>query len=301
MKIYENHDISKYTTFKIGSEAKIVYVPESEEEFVELLKTFDRMPLIIGGGSNLLVSSNSVSQPVILTSALNEIKVKNNLLTVQCGVKTALVSKLMCEKGLSGMEFLSVIPASIGGVIKMNASAHSQSIKDIIKSAKVFDFEQKKILILSNEELELSYRTSILQKKPLILLDATFALEIKEPSLIKEKMNQNATYRKEKQPSLAEPNAGSIFRNPQGAIIGKLIEEAGLKGCVEGGAKISEKHGNFIVNFSKNATSLDVLKLMFKMYNSIKQNFGYEIKTEIIFVGNMTKEEKEIWEVVKSH
>ena len=135
----------------------------------------------------------------------------------------------------------------------------------------------------------------------LILLEAVFNLEKQNKELIDKRMQENLDYRKEKQPALTGPNFGSTFRNPQGAAVGKMIEELGLKGTVEGGAKISEIHGNFIVNYSKQATSTDVLRLMFKMYNAVKQKFGYEIKTEVIFIGNMTEEEKKIWTLIKSH
>ena len=301
MKKYENYDLKNNTTSKISSVAKVVYIPESKEEFVNLLKTFDSMPVIIGGGSNVLLSSHGVDTPVILTTNLRDITINNNTIKAQCGVKTGVLSKTAADNNLSGMEFLFVIPATVGGVVKMNSSAHSQSIKDIIISAEVFDMGQKKVLTLSNEELELSYRTSILQKKPLVLLEAVFNLEKQNRELIDKRMQENLDYRKEKQPALTEPNFGSTFRNPQGAAVGKMIEELGLKGTVEGGAKISEIHGNFIVNFSKHATSTDVLRLMFKMYNAVKQKFGYEIKTEVIFIGNMTEEEKKIWTLIKSH
>ena len=301
MKKYENYDLKNNTTSKISSVAKVVYIPESKEEFVNLLKTFDSMPVIIGGGSNVLLSSHGVDTPVILTTNLRDITINNNTIKAQCGVKTGVLSKTAADNNLSGMEFFFVIPATVGGVVKMNSSAHSQSIKDIIISAEVFDMGQKKVLTLSNEELELSYRTSILQKKPLVLLEAVFNLEKQNRELIDKRMQENLDYRKEKQPALTEPNFGSTFRNPQGAAVGKMIEELGLKGTVEGGAKISEIHGNFIVNYSKQATSTDVLRLMFKMYNAVKQKFGYEIKTEVIFIGNMTEEEKKIWTLIKSH
>lgn len=301
MKTYKNYDLKNHTTSKISSFAKVVYIPESKEEFVDLLKTFDTPPVIIGGGSNVLLSSHGIDTPVILTTNLRNITVNNNTIKAQCGVKTGVLSKTAADNNLSGMEFLFVIPATVGGVVKMNSSAHSQSIKDIIISAEVFDMTQKKVLNLSNDELELSYRTSILQKKPLILLEAVFNLEKQNKELIDKRMQENLDYRKEKQPALTEPNFGSTFRNPQGAAVGKMIEELGLKGTVEGGAKISEIHGNFIVNYSKQATSTDVLRLMFKMYNAVKQKFGYEIKTEVIFIGNMTEEEKKIWTLIKSH
>ena len=251
MKKYENYDLKNNTTSKISSVAKVVYIPESKEEFVDLLKTFDSMPVIIGGGSNVLLSSHGVDTPVILTTNLRDITINNNTIKAQCGVKTGVLSKTAADNNLSGMEFLFVIPATVGGVVKMNSSAHSQSIKDIIISAEVFDIGQKKVLTLSNDELELSYRTSILQKKPLVLLEAVFNLEKQNRELIDKRMQENLDYRKEKQPALTEPNFGSTFRNPQGAAVGKMIEELGLKGTVEGGAKISEIHGNFIVNYSK--------------------------------------------------
>lgn len=304
MKICQNYNLAGHTTFKIGSFAELVYIPESKEEFVALLQEFaakNQMPLIIGNGSNLLVSSSGVSEPVILTSNLDNMSIEGAFLKAECGTKTGYAARMALEKGLSGLEFLHVIPASVGGVLKMNASAHSQSIKDVIVEAEVFDYEDCEVKTLSKDVMELAYRSSIFQKKRLILLEALFKLVPRDKKLIKQKMDENLAYRKEKQPSLLEPNAGSIFRNPDGAVVGKMIDELGMKGLCAGGAKISDLHGNFIVNSSKQATSEDVSQLMFEMYSAVEREYGYKIRPEIIFVGNKTKKEEKIWEILKGH
>lgn len=286
-------DLSKETTFRLGCVAEEVYLPSSIDEFCELL-TLHLDSVILGAGSNVIISSEKVSSPVILTKNLNTFSIENNLATSQCGVKTAFSAQKALEAELSGFEFLTCIPASIGGVIYMNASAHGQSIADIIVSAKVFDLQGKKILELSKEDLKLNYRTSILQEKPIILLEAKFELQKIAKNLIKERMEANKAYRQKHHPSMATPNAGSIFRNPTGAIAGELIEKAGLKGTTIGGAKISEIHANFIVN-TGSATSFDILQLMFFIQENVQEKYGYKLQPEVKYIGNIKKEEQ-VWQ-----
>lgn len=286
-------DLSKETTFRVGCMADEVYLPSTIEEFCELLVEQPNAE-ILGAGSNVIISSESVEAPVVLTRNLNKFVIEDNFITVQCGVKTAFLAQKALDLELSGFEFLTCIPASIGGAIYMNASAHKQAISDVLVNAKVFDITEQKIIELSKEGLELEYRTSVLQKKTYILLEAKFELQKASKNLIKERMEANKAYRAQNHPSMKTPNAGSTFKNPKEAIAGQLIDEAGLKGTSSGGAKVSEIHANFIVNNDK-ATSFDILSLMSLVQDEVQKRYGYKLKPEVKYIGNSKKEEK-IWQ-----
>jgi len=288
--------LSKETTFRVGCIVD-AYVPSAIEEFVEILAAHP-VAEVLGAGSNVIVSSESVGVPVILTRNLNSFEIDGDFVTAQCGVKTALLAQKVCEAELSGFEFLTCIPASIGGVVYMNASAHKQSVADVIVSAKVFDSKTQSVLELSKEQLELEYRTSVLQKKSYVLLEAKFKLSKLDKSLIQERMAANKSYRSQNHPSMKTPNAGSTFRNPEGAVSGRLIDECGLKDTSVGGAKVSEIHANFLVNFD-NATSWDVLSLMSLVQDEVQKKHGYKLKPEVKYIGNSEKEER-IWQKLNS-
>lgn len=273
--------------------ANEVYLPSDIEEFCELLATLPNAE-ILGAGSNVIISSESVNVPVVLTRKLNQFSIDGDFVTAQCGVKTAFLAQKTLEAELSGFEFLTCIPASIGGIVHMNASAHKQSVADVIVSAKVFDTQTKQIIELSKEQLELEYRTSVLQKKPYMMLEAKFKLAKLDKESIKSRMEANKAYRTQNHPCMKTPNAGSTFRNPEGAIAGKLIEEAGLKGTSIGGAKVSEIHANFVVNYNT-ATSFDILTLMSQVQDEVQKKHGYKLKPEVKYIGNSEKEEK-IWQ-----
>ena len=179
----------------------------------------------------------------------------------------------------------------------MNAGAHGQMIADVLKTAKVF-CPKKGIISLSNEELEFSYRTSICQRKPYSVLEAEFELTLSNKEAIQEKMNENLSFRQNKQPALTLPNCGSTFRNPQGDSAGRLLDEAGVKGMASGGVRVWENHANFIIN-DGNGTSLDVLRLMDKMYSKVKEKFNIELKPEVRFLGGNNEEEVMICKKLK--
>lgn len=295
-----NYSLKKHSTFKVGGEAQDAYIPESEEEFIEILENLPSVPVVLGCGSNSIISSNGLGGTVIITDKLNRITSENGFVSAQCGVKMPLASKMQLEKGYAGMEFFIGIPGSVGGAVVMNASAHKQAINDIITRAYVYDMDQNKKLVLSKEELNLQYRSTILTKnKNLILLGADFELQPKNKEDIEAKMQYQLNYRKTHHPSLITPNIGSTFRNPaEGVPVGKLLEDLGAKKWSEGGAKIYENHANFIINYD-NATSKDILKLMLKMYNEVKNNYGYNLIPEVKYIGNKDTEEEEIWKILK--
>lgn len=293
----QNYDLSRETTFRVGCISDQVFIPLDTQEFCTMLEMLEN-PVILGAGSNTIISSDCADFPIILTKKLNGFSIEGNTITAQCGVKTALLAQKALDAGLSGFEFLTCIPASVGGVVLMNASAHKQALADVLVSAKVFDLNSKQVLELSKKDLELGYRSSVLQSKPYVLLEAVFELEPKAKDFIMARMEENKAYRNSHHPSMKTPNAGSTFRNPEGAISGKLIEDAGLKGTFVGGAKVSEIHANFVVNFD-NATSFDILTLMSLVQDEVQKKYGYKLLPEVKYIGNSEKEEQ-IWQKLNS-
>lgn len=293
-----NFNLKNFNTYKLPAIADCAYLPESQDEFVEVLKNLDSY-IILGAGSNVILSTTKIKTPVILTHKLNKTEITDNIVKVECGVKSAYLSKITAENSLSGFEFLAPIPSFMGGAVYMNASAHGQAISDVFIEACVFDVSAKKILILKKEDMQFAYRKSVLQDKNYILLSAKFKLVKKEKSEIQDKINDNISKRQKTQPSLKTPNAGSIFKNPEGASAGALIEQAGLKGKTIGGAQISDIHANFIVNIGS-AQSSDILELMFFAYNEVEKKFDIRLKPEVIFIGEKTEAEDRIWQKLQS-
>ena len=292
-EVIENYELKKHTTFKIGGCAKRAYFPYTIEAFCELLKTLNN-PIILGGCSNVLISSDGIDSDVILTTKLNNFEFENNRLYAQCGAKVPMLSKEAEEKSLSGMEFMIGFPGTVGGAVYMNASAHSQYVADTFLECRVFDTEKKEILKLNKEEMKFGYRSSVLQEKPYILLDAKFELRPEEKEQIAAVMQRNLAFRKDRQPNLALPNAGSIFKNPPNDSAGRLLEKAGVKGMKQGGAAVWLGHANFIIN-EENASSKDVSYLMNKMYNMVKDKYTIRLVPEVKFIGIKSKEEAELW------
>lgn len=228
---------------------------------------------------------------------MDSIKFDGNTVFAGAGVRGTKLSKLVLEKGLSGLEFMVAFPGSVGGEVFMNAGAHGQMIADVLKSAKVY-CPEKGVIKLANADMEFSYRTSVCQKMPYSVLEAEFELTPSTTDKIQEKMNENLSFRQNKQPSLTLPNCGSTFRNPDGDSAGRLLDAAGVKGLVSGGVHVWENHANFIINDGE-GTSLDVLRLMDEMYSRVKEKFDIELKPEVRYLGGNNKEEVEICRKLK--
>jgi len=304
-KSHKNYPLSGHTTLKIGGKAENAFFPTCVEEFLyvrDCLVSNNNKITVIGAGSNLLVSSKGVSGAVIFTGSINGYEIMDNCkIRVDSGMKSAALAKVLLENNLSGLEFLIGIPGTVGGAVTMNSSAHGQGIEDVIESAHVLDLQTGEILKLDKSQLNLGYRYSFVEANRHLILSAVFQLQESERTKIAESMEFHINYRKEKHPPLTEPNAGSTFRNPERKVyVGKLLEELGAKSWKEGGAKLSDRHANFLIN-AGNATSLDVSRLMYKMYNEIKKNFGYELIAEIRYVGDSTEEEETIWKTFQVH
>jgi UDP-N-acetylmuramate dehydrogenase len=286
-KVKENELLAHHTTMKIGGPAEIFIEPSSIENLQSTMKLIQKYKMnwrAIGRGSNLLVSDQGIEGVVIkLGTGLNELEVNGTEVKVGGGYSLVSFATIISKKGLSGLEFAGGIPGSVGGAVYMNAGAHGSDISKILIKAHVL-FPNGTMEWLSNEEMEFSYRTSVLQKKrPGIVVEAIFALEAGEKETIVAEMQKNKDYRKTTQP-WNFPCAGSIFRNPLPNYAGKLIEMAGLKGYSIGGAKISEMHGNFIVN-SGNATAQDVLDLIQYVKERIFELYQVKMETEVEIIG----------------
>ncbi len=292
----ENFPVKNLTSFKIGGAVEKLYFPKTEQEFVYLLRTLNS-PIIIGNWSNVLISSQGIKGSVICTSKLNKVEIEGNKVFAECGVKGPAIAKIASENELSGFEFMTGFPGSVGGNIYMNASAHSQSISDFLVRINVFDKSKKEKLTIEKKTLDFSYRSSVLQRKPYILLSAEFELKKAEKMQILSLIKKNLGFRKSYQPDLSKPNAGSVFKNPEDMSAGKLLDKSGVKKFHVGDAKIWKKHANFIIN-NANATSSDILELMFKMYMAVRDKYKIKLEPEIKYYGVKTRREEEICHIL---
>lgn len=289
-------DISKLTSFKIGGNVKRVYFPETTAEFVEILEALPDAA-VVGNLSNILVSSKGYDGALICTKRIDEISVDGNIINAGAGVSGTKLSKMAAAEGLSGLEFMIGFPGSVGGEVCMNAGAHGQKISDVLKSALIYSSETG-IVKFTNEKMGFEYRTSVCQKKPYIVLSAEFELKKDTAENIQAKMNENLTFRQTKQPSLTLPNCGSVFKNPEGHSAGQLLESVGAKEFRAGGARVFEKHANFIIN-EKNATSLDVLTLMDKMSSAVEDKYGIKLVPEVRYIGGNDEKEEDLCRKLK--
>lgn len=303
IKHYEDFYLTNFNTLRIKALAKQFWMPDNYGEMISLFKQFKKngiTPIILGNGSNVLLSSQKIETPIIYTGNIKTTISIKETLEAEAGIKTQTLSKLAYDKGLSGFEFLIGIPATLGGAIYMNAGAHGQTISDYLISAKVYDYENNKILTLTKEQLNFSYRHSILKEKPYILLSAKFELKKQPKTQIKAKMDENLIFRKNRQPNLSLPNAGSVFKNPDNCEFsaGALIDKCGFRGFKINDCEVYENHCNFIIN-RKNATSIDYTNMIFEIYSKVKEEFNIELSPEIIYIGKMTKEEEQKWKILK--
>ena len=273
----------KHITFRVGGKASYFVEPENVEgvcKVIKLLKKDNKPFFVMCNGSNLLVTDEGYDGVIVkLGSKLSNIVVSGNKLTVEAGALLTRVSRLACDRGLTGMERLSGIPGTIGGAVVMNAGAYGAEIKDVIVSAKVLDVETGDILILSREELNLSYRHSIIMEKKYIVLEAQFLLAEGDKDEIINIVNECTAQRKSKQP-LEYGSAGSTFKRPEGHFAGKLIQDAGLAGYTVGGAQVSEKHCGFVIN-RDNATATDVLSVINHVQERVLEQFGVKLELEV--------------------
>lgn len=280
-KIFTNEPMSKHTSFKIGGPAEIFVKINNVEELKLIIKISKQaeVPItVVGNGSNLLVSDDGI-RGIVLKIEFDKIEIEESgKLKVGSGVKLAFLAQKCLKEKLEGVEFASGIPGTIGGAIRMNAGAHGSEMKDIVKKITCMTRDGK-IQVISNEEAKFEYRNSIFSQNDYIILEAEIQLKKGNPEEIRSKMDEYATYRKEKQP-IEYPSAGSTFKRGNDFITAKLIDECGLKGYQIGGAQVSEKHAGFIIN-KENATAEDVKQLMKYVEEQVYNKFGKKIEPEI--------------------
>lgn len=280
-----NEPMKKHITFKVGGPADILLEPSDEEQIIksiEICKNNNIPYIVIGNGSNLLVRDGGIRGVIIKLSGLNFIKVDGNYITAGAGVVLKDVSDVALENSLTGFEFASGIPGSVGGAVFMNAGAYDGEMKNIISSVTVLDKEGN-IVTLEKDELEFGYRTSSVKTEGYIVISAQFELQLGDKVKIKNRIDELTQKREEKQP-LEYASAGSTFKRPEGYFAGKLIQDAGLKGFTIGGAAVSQKHSGFVIN-TGNATAQDVLDVIKHVQDEVKNQFGVELKTEVRIIG----------------
>jgi UDP-N-acetylmuramate dehydrogenase len=291
-----NYEIKNHTTFKIGGVVDCVYLPKNQEEFIYLLKNLENY-IVLGNCSNILISSSGYSGNIILTTGIQDFSINGTTVFASCGVKGPLLAQKTCDNSLSGFEFMIGFPGTIGGEIYMNASAHNQAISDTLKECCLFDKKTKEIIYKTKSEMLFGYRTSLLQKEDYILLSATFELKKSDKNQITDLIERNKSFRKEIQPSLSCPNAGSVFKNPINDSAGRLLDKAGVKNIEKECVAVWKNHANFIIN-KKNATSMDVLNLIKEMQTLVENNYTIKLEPEIIYIGNKDKKEVEICKTI---
>ncbi len=281
--------MSAHTTFRIGGPADYFVEPGSESVLKELLllcRETETPFFILGNGSNLLVSDEGYRGVMISLRGFDEISFREGesteagktIMTAGCGVLLSKAAMQAAERGLTGFEFAGGIPGTLGGAVTMNAGAYGGEIRDVILSARVMT-KAGDVRELSAEELDLSYRHSIIQEKDLIVLSADFAFAHGDEEQVKEQMRQLNTQRREKQP-LEYGSAGSTFKRPEGYFAGKLIQDAGLKGYRSGDVMVSEKHSGFVVNVGK-GTCGDAMRVIEHVQRTVYEQFGVALELEV--------------------
>lgn len=279
--------MKNHTTFRIGGPADALALPKTPEEVAEVVHFCHEHAqpyYVLGNGSNLLVSDEGYRGLVLqLYRNFNDIQVNGETITVQSGAMLAAVARTAYQTGLTGLEFASGIPGTIGGAVVMNAGAYGGEMKNVLKEVTVLTKEGE-VLVIPAKALELGYRTSVIPKNGWIVLGVVLQLKKGDQEQILARMEELKEQRITKQP-LDLPSAGSTFKRPEGYFAGKLIMDAGLRGFTVGGAQVSEKHCGFVVNRG-NATAADVWELICEVKRRVKEMTGVELEPEVKLLGD---------------
>ena len=280
-QILLNEPMSRHTTFRVGGPADVFFMPESAEQLTGAIEAAEAQNIpwmVVGNGSNLLVLDKGIRGLVIgLGEGFAAIAQVGNTLTAWAGASLARVSAYAQASGLSGLEFASGIPGTLGGGCAMNAGAYGGQLSDCLIDAEVY--LDGRVQTLTNAEMAMGYRTTRPLREGGIVLSARFALTPDDPEAIAGRMRELNARRRDKQP-LNYPSAGSTFKRPEGYFAGALIEQAGLKGRAVRGAQVSEKHAGFVINRG-GATCEDVRELMRQVQQAVREKFGTELEPEV--------------------
>ena len=285
-KIYENVSISKYTTYRVGGICRVMAYPTDVSELIKLLKLLKSRNIkykILGNGSNLLFSDKEYDGFLIKLNSFDTLTfLGNNKVKVGAGYSLIKLSLMAAKKGLTGLEFASGIPGTVGGAVFMNAGAYKSDMGYVVETVKVLT-PNLEIINLENKEMNFHYRSSFLQThRDYVCLEVILKLNVGKREAIEDVIRERRERRVASQP-LEYPSAGSVFRNPEGGFAGQLIEESGLKGMTKGGAMISDKHANFVINY-KDATSSDIKYLIDFAHDTVLEKYNVDMKIEQEFV-----------------
>ena len=290
--VRRDEPMNVHTTFRIGGEADFFITPRTEEQILDVvtfLKKTDILYMVVGNGSNLLVNDTGFRGVIVelgdLFSGYEIVNTEGSgavLVTAKAGMKLTRLGNELASKGIGGFEFATGIPGCIGGAVRMNAGAYGGEFSDIVVSVRVIDNDGL-IRELSASELKYAYRTSIVARQDMIVLEARLKLFMGNPEEIRERIKELARKRRQKQP-LEYPSAGSTFKRPEGYFAGKLIMDSGLAGYAVGGACVSTKHCGFVIN-KNNATANDIRKLMNNIDSIVYEKYGVHLEPEVRMLG----------------
>ena len=285
-QIRMDEPMSRHTTFRVGGPADYYVEPDTKEELAKVLKLCQEqlMPCyILGNGSNLLVGDGGYRGVMVsLGRAWSGIRTEESKIYAGAGALLSAVAKQALKNALTGLEFASGIPGTVGGAVVMNAGAYGSEIAEVLKSVTLLT-PGGNVLVSDPGELGFGYRTSNIPGRNCVVLEAEFSLEPGREEGIRQRMEELAAARRDKQP-LEYPSAGSTFKRPAGYFAGKLIMEAGLRGLLIGGAQVSEKHCGFVINRGE-ATARDVRDLCQEVQRCVREHSGVELELEVRLLG----------------
>ncbi len=285
-QIHADEPMAGHTTFRVGGPADVYAEAAGIDELRAVRDLCEKRSvpyMVIGNGSNLLVSDKGFRGVVIaLINDFAAVECEGAVIRAGAAARLSSVARKALDASLTGLEFASGIPGSVGGAVRMNAGAYGSEIKDVLTEATVLTSDGS-ILILPAGRLELGYRTSSVEKNDYIVLEACFSLTPGDRDEIAGRMEELAKKRRDKQP-LEYPSAGSTFKRPEGHFAGKLIEDAGLRGFGVGGAKVSDKHCGFVINYD-NATADDIYRLCREVQRRVHEDSGVDLEMEVRLLG----------------
>lgn len=284
--VHTDEPMSRHTTFRIGGNADYFVKPGNADEVAAVIvvcREYNIPYFILGNGSNLLVSDDGYRGMIInIMDNMDSVTVDGRIITAQAGAMLVRVSVMARDNALTGLEFASGIPGTIGGAVYMNAGAYGGEMKNVVKTVRAID-EYGRIYELDSEKMDFSYRHSIVEERKLIVLEVTLELEHGSREAIDDRMKELAEARRSKQP-LEYPSAGSTFKRPEEYFAGKLIMDAGLRGYSVGGAQVAEKHCGFVIN-KGGATASDVVELIRDVQHDVDDKFGVTLEPEVKMLG----------------
>lgn len=280
MMVYDNFDLTMYNSYRIKAICRKAYLPDTESDVVDFFVNSSKNKILLGSGHNIILSKNFYEEEfLIFNGNFSGIVVTDTVLQAEAGASMLDISKTALQYGLSGVEIFYDIPSSLGGAVVMNAGASGEEIKDVLIKVRYLDLTDNTIKEIARKDIEFEYRNSFFQRNTnKIILKAWLELTPSNTDKIKLKMESVKAAREAKQPK-EFPNAGSVFKRPKGYFVGAMIDELGLKGFTIGGAKVSEKHGGFIVNFN-DATGEDIISIIKHIKRKVQVHFGVDLEVE---------------------